>query len=124
MKRALIIEDNPDNMVLITRLLQKAGYETVEAITGREGYEKALEDKPDFILLDIQLPDILGTEVLKLIRKSEIGNSIPVIAVTSFAVLVGIHRLDMEKFAHGGYPPGIQFLRFSSKMQQQQDLLD
>lgn len=86
MKKALVIEDNPDNMVLITRLLNKAGYQTLEAITGREGFKIALQEKPDFILLDIQLPDILGTEVLKLIRESEIGVSIPIIAVTSFAM--------------------------------------
>ena len=93
MKRALVIEDNPDNMVLITRLLQKAGYQTIEATTGRKGFEKALKDRPDFILLDIQLPDILGTDVLKLIRESEIGNSIPVIAVTSFAMSGDRERL-------------------------------
>lgn len=93
MKRALVIEDNPDNMVLITRLLQKAGYQALEATTGRNGFEMALKERPDFILLDIQLPDILGTEVLKLIRESEIGNSIPVIAVTSFAMAGDRERL-------------------------------
>jgi len=86
MKKALVIEDNPDNMVLITRLLNKAGYQTLEAITGRDGFEKSLKEKPDFILLDIQLPDIPGTELLKLIRESEIGASIPIIAVTSYAM--------------------------------------
>jgi CheY-like chemotaxis protein len=67
-------------------LLHKAGYQTLEAVNGNEGFEMALKERPDFILLDIQLPDILGTEVLKLIRESEIGPSIPVIAVTSFAM--------------------------------------
>lgn len=93
MKRALVIEDNQDNMVLITRLLQKAGYQTLEAMTGREGFEMALRERPDFILLDIQLPNIPGTEVLKLIRESEIGFSIPIIAVTSFAMSGDRERL-------------------------------
>ena len=93
MKRALIIEDNQDNMILITRLLHKAGYHTLEATTGREGFELAFRKRPDFILLDIQLPDIPGTEVLKLIRDSEIGDSIPVIAVTSFAMSGDRERL-------------------------------
>ena len=93
MKRALIIEDTQDNMVLITRLLQKAGYQTLEAMTGREGFKAALRERPDFILLDIQLPDIQGTEVLKLIRESEIGAGIPVIAVTSFAMAGDRERL-------------------------------
>jgi len=93
MKRALVIEDNQDNMVLITRLLSKAGYQTREAVTGRDGVDMALKERPDFILLDIQLPDILGTEVLRLIRESEIGNRIPVIAVTSFAMAGDRERL-------------------------------
>lgn len=86
MKTALIIEDTEDNMVLITRLLQKAGYNTIGAETGKQGYELALKERPDFIILDIQLPDIIGTEVLSMIRNSEIGNTIPVIAMTSYAM--------------------------------------
>jgi len=97
MKTALIIEDNPDNMVLITRFLEKFGYRTLQAVTGMEGYEMALQKKPDFIILDIQLPDIEGTEVLRKIRSSEIGNSIPVIAMTSYAM-----SGDREKLLSAG----------------------
>ena len=86
MKTALIIEDNPDNMVLITRLLGKAGYLTIQAVTGMDGFDMALHERPDFIILDIQLPDMDGTEVLARIRGSEIGNSIKVIAMTSYAM--------------------------------------
>ncbi len=70
MKRALVIEDNEDNMVLITKLLRKGGYKMIPAENGRRGYELALLHRPDFILLDIQLPDIEGTEVLRMIRSS------------------------------------------------------
>ena len=69
MKTALIIEDNPDNMVLITRLLEKAGYLTLQAVTGMDGFDMALQKRPDFIILDIQLPDMDGTEVLRKIRE-------------------------------------------------------
>jgi two-component system, cell cycle response regulator DivK len=86
MKTALIIEDHPDNMILICRLLEKAGYRTLQAVTGILGFEMALKERPDFIILDIQLPDIEGTEVLRRIRSSEIGNTIPVIAMTSYAM--------------------------------------
>ena len=86
MKTALIIEDNLDNMVLITRLLEKAGYRTIQAMTGTGGFEMALLKRPDFIILDIQLPDMNGMEVLQKIRSSEIGTSIPVIAMTSYAM--------------------------------------
>ncbi len=84
--RALIIEDNENNMELITFILKSNGYETIEADSGKQGFELALHERPDFILLDIQLPDIMGTEVLKMIRHSEIGSTIPVIAVTSYAM--------------------------------------
>lgn len=86
MKTALIIEDNVDNMVLMTRLLLKAGYRILQAISGREGVDMALRNRPDFVLLDIQLPDVDGTEVLRMLRSSEIGSSIKVIAITSHAM--------------------------------------
>lgn len=73
-------------MVLMTRLLEKSGYGTLRAPTGMRGFDIALHQKPDFIILDIQLPDIDGMEVLRKIRTSEIGDNIPVIAVTSFAM--------------------------------------
>ena len=97
MKTALIIEDNPDNMVLITRFLEKFGYRTLQAVTGMEGFEMALQKKPDFIILDIQLPDIEGTEVLRKIRNSEIGNHMPIIAMTSYAM-----SGDREKLLSAG----------------------
>ena len=97
MKTALIIEDNNDNMVLITRLLEKSGYLTLKAMTGQKGFEMARQKRPDFIILDIQLPDIDGTEVLQKIRSSDIGHSIPVIAMTSYAM-----SGDREKLLSAG----------------------
>ncbi|MBF0552010.1 MAG: response regulator [Deltaproteobacteria bacterium] len=86
MKTGLVIEDNSDNMVLITRLLEKAGYRTLQAETGRAGVDMAVWQQPDFIILDIQLPDIDGIEVLQQLRDSEAGKNIPVIAMTSYAM--------------------------------------
>lgn len=97
MKTALIIEDNPDNMVLITRLLEKAGYQTIRAITGVEGITMAVHTTPDFIILDIQLPDIDGREVLRRIRGFEVAASIPIIAMTSYAM-----SGDREKLLEAG----------------------
>ncbi|MBA3003998.1 MAG: response regulator [Desulfurivibrio sp.] len=87
MPRALIIEDTPDNMRLICFILNRNGIDTIEAETGQKGIELALaKPRPDFIILDIQLPDIEGTEVLKIIRNSEANGSIPIIAMTSYAM--------------------------------------
>lgn len=86
MKRVLVIEDNENNMELITFILEANNYQTLRAETGQLGVALALQERPDFIILDIQLPDIMGTEVLKMIRTSEIGDSIPIIAMTSYAM--------------------------------------
>jgi CheY-like chemotaxis protein len=86
MKTALVIEDNENNMELITFILKAAGYATICAQTGREGFSLAKEKNPDFIILDIQLPDIEGTEVLKMVRDDESMKHMPVIAVTSYAM--------------------------------------
>ena len=97
MKRVLVIEDNENNMELITFILETNNYQTIRAETGYKGVTLALQERPDFILLDIQLPDIMGTEVLKMIRGSEIGDGIPIIAVTSYA-MAG----DREKLLDAG----------------------
>jgi len=97
MKTALVIEDDENNMVLITRLLEKSGFRTITAETGRQGFDLALDKKPDFIILDINLPDIDGAEVLKKIRASDMGSSVHVIVMTSFA-MTG----DREKYCAAG----------------------
>lgn len=93
MQTALIIEDTPDNMVLISRLLEKAGYQTLQAWTGQAGVDMALQSRPDFIILDIQLPDFDGCEVLRRIRQAEAGATIPIIAMTSYAMSGDRERL-------------------------------
>ena len=84
---ALVIEDNEDNMVLITMLLENAGYQTQWADTGEKGVAMVVELEPDFVILDIQLPGIDGTEVLRQIRALELPiTTVPVIAMTSYAM--------------------------------------
>ena len=90
---ALIIEDNDDNLVLISALLERGGYRTIAAMTGETGFALALKERPDLIILDIQLPDINGTEVLRKIRAEERGKSIPIIAMTSYAMAGDEERL-------------------------------
>lgn len=90
---ALVIEDNPNNMELITFILEAHGYQTLRAMTGSEGVAMALSRQPDFVLLDIQLPDMDGAEALLAIRAAESGQTLPVIAVTSFAMSGDRERL-------------------------------
>lgn len=93
MKTALIIEDNDNNLELIRFILQQAGYRVRYAMTGLEGVQQALTIPPDFIVLDIQLPDINGLEVLKRIRANPVGQTVPVIAMTSYAMSGDKERL-------------------------------
>jgi len=86
MKRILVIEDNETNMYLIGFILRKNGHEVVEARTGEEGLELAIKDKPDLVLMDIQLPGIDGLEATRRIRESEADSEVPVIALTSYAM--------------------------------------
>lgn len=86
MHTALVIEDTPDNMRLICFILNKHGLATIEAVTGRQGIDLAASAKPDFIILDIQLPDMDGTEVLRAIRQAEADRRVPIIAMTSYAM--------------------------------------
>ncbi len=86
MKRVLVVEDNETNLYLIKFILEKNGYEVIEAREGAVGVELAIKEKPDLIIMDIQLPDINGLEATKRIRASEADAKIPIIALTSFAM--------------------------------------
>jgi len=86
MKRILVIEDNETNMYLIGFILRKNGHEVIRARSGEEGVELALKERPDLIIMDIQLPGIDGLETTKRIRKSRTDGTIPIIALTSYAM--------------------------------------
>jgi len=82
----LIIEDNEQNIYLVTFILEKNGYRVMQARDGREGIALARRSKPDLILLDIQLPVLDGYAVAHELRQNgELGN-IPIVAVTSYAM--------------------------------------
>ena len=93
MKSVLVIEDNMDNMLLICDILEANGYSVLQAETGLKGVAMAEEHMPDFIILDIQLPDIIGNEVLARIRSNEKTINIPVVAMTSYAMAGDRERL-------------------------------
>lgn len=86
MKQVLVVEDNVDNLRLFNYALTQAGYEVIGVTRGEEGVRRALEEHPAFIIMDINLPDIDGLEATRRIRASEIEGTIPIIAITSFAM--------------------------------------
>ncbi len=98
MKRnVLLIEDNPQNRYLVTYLLEQRGYDVIQAESGRLGIELAGQVRPDLILLDIQLPLMDGYAVARVLKGDAQLRSIPIIAVTSYA-MVG----DREKAMAAG----------------------
>jgi len=85
-KRILVVEDQEDNRQIMRDLLVASGYELVEATTGEEGLALAERERPDLILMDIQLPGIDGYEVTRRIKANPALKNIPIIAVTSYAL--------------------------------------
>lgn len=84
--KILLIEDNEQNRYLATFLLQKSGYDVVEASDGRQGIELARRVLPQLILLDIQLPTMDGYAVARELRRDASLNNTPIVAVTSYAM--------------------------------------
>jgi two-component system, cell cycle response regulator DivK len=84
--RILVTEDNEDNRRILRDLLTSAGYEVIEAVTGEEGVRLAETQRPDLILMDVQLPGFDGYEATRRIKGNLALRQIPVIAVTSYAL--------------------------------------
>ncbi len=87
MKRVLVIEDNEINLYLMRTILQKLGHQVIEAHDGFSGVELAIAERPDLILMDIQLPELDGYEATRKIRAIEETKNIPIIAITSYAMV-------------------------------------
>ncbi len=86
MARVLIIEDNPTNMTLAVFLLQSAGHSVVSATDAEAGLALARSDRPDLILMDIQLPGMDGLEATRQLKQDASTRAIPVIALTALAM--------------------------------------
>ena len=85
-KVVLIVEDDPKSLKLARDMLQVSGYATLEATNGKEGVELARIEKPDLILMDIQLPVMDGLEAIKLLKNDDVTKDIPIIALTAYAM--------------------------------------
>ncbi|MGD0708350.1 MAG: response regulator [Anaerolineaceae bacterium] len=82
----LVIEDNEQNMYLVTFILEKYGYQVIQARNGIEGVALARQKKPDMVLLDIQLPIMDGYAVARELRKNEELSRTQIVAITSYAM--------------------------------------
>jgi len=98
MSLILIVEDNERNLKLVRDVLQVKGYTTIEAMTGEDGVKLAIEQKPDLVLMDIQLPGINGIEALRILRANPETAAIPVIAVTA-----SVMQHDRKQIMEAGF---------------------
>jgi two-component system cell cycle response regulator DivK len=84
--RILVVEDNPDNMLLTVMLLQSVGHEVLPAADAEAGLALARTERPDLILMDVQLPGMDGLAATMLLKADEATRAIPVIALTALAM--------------------------------------
>ena len=96
-KTVLVVEDNELNMKLFHDLLEAHGYNILQTKDGMEALQLARQHHPALILMDIQLPEVSGLEVTKWLKEDDSLKSIPVVAVTAFAM-----KGDEEKIREGG----------------------
>lgn len=96
-KRILIVEDNDLNLKLFRDLLMAHGYETLETKDGLEAITLTRNERPDLVLMDIQLPEISGLDVTRRLKSDQSISDIPIVAVTAFAM-----KDDEEKILSAG----------------------
>jgi two-component system, cell cycle response regulator DivK len=96
-RRILVVDDHEDNRRILRDLLGSAAFEVLEATTGEDAVARAEAAVPDLILMDIQLPEVSGLEVTKWLKEDDELKSIPVVAVTAFAM-----KGDEERIREGG----------------------
>lgn len=96
-KKILVVEDNEKNMRLMKMALRAKGYHTIEANDGEQGLEMTFQEKPDLIVMDMQLPKMNGLEVTRHVKEKLDFEHIPIIALTAYAM-----EGDREKFLQSG----------------------
>ena len=116
MARILLVEDNEMNWDMLSRRLQRKGYEVVIATDGKQGVDMALSEAPDLILMDMSLPVLDGWDATRQIKAAPETQTIPIIALTSHAM-----RGDRERALAAGCDDydikPIEFRRLLSKIQ-------
>ena len=98
MHRILIVEDNEMNRDMLSRRLERRGFEVTTAVDGRDGIAQAISGIPDLILMDMNLPEIDGWEATRILKSDSRTTHIPVIALTAHAMVGDRERAIMAGF--------------------------
>ena len=86
MSKILVIEDNEDNLDMLSRRLERKGFEVIFAVDGAQGLHLVRSDRPDLILLDLDIPVLDGWEVARMLKSDPATAAVPIIALTAFAM--------------------------------------
>lgn len=100
-KRVLVVDDNKDNRLLETDILEVAGFEVFEAESAQQCLATALRERPNVIVMDIRLPDMRGTEAARILRQNAATRNIPIIFVT--ASVLKEDRKETEGISNVGF---------------------
>ena len=119
-KRILVVEDNPDNRILITDVLTSLNYEVIVAVDGEEGVNKATAEIPDLILMDLSLPQMDGWTATGHIKANPKLAHIPVIALTAHA-MVGDRERALEAGCNDYVSKPIDLRELAGKLAQYLD---
>jgi two-component system, cell cycle response regulator DivK len=115
MTKILLVEDNELNRDMLSRRLQRRGFEVVNAVDGQEGVEMAHSEAPELILMDISLPIMDGWEAARKIKTSPKTRATPIIALTAHA-MVGDREKSLEAGCDDYDTKPIDFQRLLQKM--------
>ena len=96
-KKILFIEDEPDQIAMISLRLKKSGYEVIASMDGEDGFQKAVTGRPDLILVDVIMPGMDGFEVCRRLRKDPVTKRIPIISTTA----AGMDDVEQQCIAAG-----------------------
>jgi len=100
-KKALVIDDNGNNLMLEKDLLEVAGFEVLEAENAAGGMAIARREKPDIIIMDVRLPDMRGTEAARILRQDKATGDIPIVFVTASVMAEG--REEIKDITNSGF---------------------
>jgi two-component system cell cycle response regulator DivK len=100
-KRAIIVDDDGNNLLLEKDLLEVAGFEVFEAKNAADGIAITRREKPDIIIMDVRLPDMRGIEAAKILRRDRVTSDIPIVFVTASVMEEG--REETNAIANSGF---------------------
>jgi CheY-like chemotaxis protein len=98
---AVVVDDNINNLMLETDLLELAGFTVFEAENAGTGISLTLREKPDVVIMDVRLPDMRGSEAARIIRKDQSTKDIPIVFVTASVMPEG--RAELQNIANSGF---------------------